>query len=296
MYIFRKISQKMEVLDGKKVSSELFSQLEPRVQALKDAGVQPRLVFFLVGESPASVAYVGMKEKACQKLGIESEILRYEENVSEEEIISKIHELNEDENVHGIMTQLPLPKQVRVPKVTRAISAGKDADGFHAYNFGKMVLSKDFEHLPPATALGIIRLIGAYDFDVQGLNITVLGRSNLVGKPVAIMLMNRGATVTVCHSKTTNIEEHCKKADMIVAATGVPKLVKGDWVKEGAIVIDAGYAKLDGKTTGDVDYDAVAPKCSWITPVPGGVGPMTIYSIVENTVAAAERLHEKGLI
>ncbi|MDF2378760.1 MAG: bifunctional 5,10-methylenetetrahydrofolate dehydrogenase/5,10-methenyltetrahydrofolate cyclohydrolase [Candidatus Gracilibacteria bacterium] len=282
----------MEILDGKKVSSELFSQLEPRVKALKDKGVHPRLVFFLIGESPASMAYVGMKEKACAKMGIASDILRYDENVTEEEIITKIHELNEDETVHGIMTQLPLPKQISVPKVTRAIAAKKDVDGFHAYNFGKMVLSKEFEHLPPATALGIIRLIEAYEFDVEGMNITVLGRSNLVGKPVAIMLMNRGATVTVCHSRTKNTKEHCLNADMIVAATGVPQLVKEDWVKQGAIVIDAGYAKVNGKTTGDVDYDAVAPKCSWITPVPGGVGPMTIYSIVENTVTAAERLQE----
>lgn len=282
----------MKLLDGNKVSAELFSRLQPRVDSLKEMGVTPKLVFFLVGENPASTAYVGMKQKASEKIGIESEILRYSESATQEEIIEKIHELNEDPGVHGLMVQLPLSDHMSVPEITRALSPKKDADGFHAYNFGKMALSKSFEHLPPATALGIIRIIEAYDIDVMGMDITVLGRSNLVGKPVAIMLMNRGATVTVCHSKTEDIAAHCRRADMIISATGVPKLVQGDWVKEGAIVIDAGYAKVDGKTTGDVDFEAAAERASWITPVPGGCGPLTIYSIVENTVAAAERQME----
>lgn len=282
----------MQLLDGQKVSAELFSKLQPRVDALKKKGINPKLVFFLVGENPASVAYVGMKSKACEKIGIASEILRYSEKTSQDEILRKMEELNADASIHGMMIQIPLPKQMSVPMMTRAIDPKKDADGFHAYNFGKMTLSTEFEHLPPATALGIIRLLEAYDVDVDGMNITVLGRSNLVGKPVAIMLMNRGATVTVCHSKTKDTAAHCRNADMIVAATGAAKLVKADWVKKGAIVIDAGFAKIDGKVTGDVDFDEVAPKCSWITPVPGGVGPMTIYAIVENTVKAAERQFE----
>ena len=279
----------MNLLDGKNVSTKLFSQLQPRVDALREMNVTPKLVFFLIGNNPASTAYVSMKQKASEKIGISSEILRYPETVTQEEIIRKIHELNEDPGVHGLMVQLPIPDHLSVPEITRALSPKKDADGFHAYNFGKMALSKSFEHLPPATALGIIRLIEAYDIDVSGMDVTVLGRSNLVGKPVAIMLMNRGATVTICHSKTKDAADHCRRADMVIAATGVPKLVKGDWIREGAIVIDAGFAKVDGKTTGDVDFEAVAPKCSWITPVPGGCGPLTIYSIVENTVAAAER-------
>lgn len=279
----------MKLLDGKKVSADLFSQLQPRVDALKTSGVNPKLVFFLIGENPASLAYVNMKMKASKKIGIRSEILRYDESITQEELLAKIHELNEDPTVSGMMVQLPLPDQLSVPEVTRALDPKKDADGFHAYNFGKMTLSKTFEHLPPATALGIIRLIDAYDIDVSGMDITVIGRSNLVGKPVAIMLINRGATITVCHSRTKNTAGHCKQADMIIAATGVPKLVKATWVKEGAIVIDAGYASVDGKVTGDVDFDAVASHCSWITPVPGGCGPMTIYAIVENTVSAAER-------
>jgi methylenetetrahydrofolate dehydrogenase (NADP+)/methenyltetrahydrofolate cyclohydrolase len=287
--VFIPSSLSMQILDGKKVSSELFQKLEPRVQALKEQGIQPKLVFFIIGESSASVAYVNMKMKASEKIGIDSEILRYDETITQEELLNKIKELNEDPSVTGMMVQLPLPAHLSVPEVTRALDPKKDADGFHAYNFGKMTISKDFEHLPPATALGIIRLIDAYELDVSGLNVTVLGRSNLVGKPVAIMLMNRGATVTVCHSRTKNTAEHCQSADMVIAATGVPQLVKADWVKEGAIVIDAGYAKVDGKVTGDVDYDGVSPKCSWITPVPGGCGPMTIYAIVENTVASAER-------
>lgn len=282
----------MTILDGKTVSDQLFLRLQPRVDALKQQAIHPKLVFFLIGENAASVAYVSMKSKACEKIGIESEILRYPEETTQEEIIAKMSQLNVDSNVHGMMIQIPLPKHMSVPLITRAIDPKKDADGFHAYNMGKMTLDQQFEDLPPATALGIIRLIEAYDIHVEGMNITVLGRSNLVGKPTAIMLLNRGATVTVCHSKTKNIAEHCRSADMIIAATGVPKLVKADWVKEGAIVIDAGFAKVDGKVTGDVDYDEVAPKCSWITPVPGGCGPMTIYAIVENTVKAAERQQE----
>lgn len=284
----------MPILDGKKVSEQLFLSLQPRVDALIKKGVQPKLVFFLIGENPASVAYVTMKQKACESIGIDSEILRYDESVTQQDIIEKMESLNKDPHVHGVMIQIPLPKHMSIPLVTRAIDPHKDADGFHAYNFGKMALSAEFEHLPPATALGIIRLLEAYQINVEGMNITVLGRSNLVGKPTAIMLLNRGATVTVCHSQTKNTADLCKNADMIVAATGVPKLVKADWVKDGAIVIDAGYAKVDGKVTGDVDFEAVAPKCSWITPVPGGCGPMTIYAIVENTVKAAERLNEKS--
>jgi len=284
----------MKLLDGKKVSYELFSQLQARVDSLKDMGIEPKLVFFLIGESPASVAYVSMKQKASEKLGVNSEILRYDDSVDQDTIISKIEELNQDPSVHGMMIQVPLPEQLSLPEITRALSPEKDADGFHAYNFGKMTLSKSFEHLPPATALGIIRLLEAYDINVSGMDVTVLGRSNLVGKPIAIMLMNRGATVTVCHSRTKDTAAHCREADMIIAATGVPHLVKADWVKEGAIVVDAGYAKVDGKLVGDVDFEAVSEKCSWITPVPGGCGPMTIYAIVENTVAAAERQMENN--
>ena len=269
---------------------ELFSRLKPRVEALQKQGIQPKLVFFLVGDNPASVAYVSMKQKASEETGIISEILRYDEDVTQEEILKKMDELNQDPTVHGMMIQLPLPPQFNVPLVTRAIDPKKDADGFHAYNFGKMALSKEYEDLPPATALGIIRLLDAYEINVEGMDVVVIGRSNLVGKPAAIMLMNRGATVTVCHSKTKDVADYCQKADLIIAATGVPKLVKCDWVKDGVIVVDAGFAKVDGKVTGDVDFDEVAPKCSWITPVPGGCGPMTIYSIVENTVHAAERI------
>jgi|CXWL01.1.fsa_nt_gi methylenetetrahydrofolate dehydrogenase (NADP+)/methenyltetrahydrofolate cyclohydrolase len=282
----------MTILDGKKVSEKLFLALQPRVDELKKNGVYPKLVFFLIGENPASVAYVTMKSKACDQIGIQSEILRYPGQTAQQEIITEMEKLNKDPLVHGMMIQIPLPKHMSVPLITRAIDPKKDADGFHAYNMGKMTLDKEFEDLPPATALGIIRLIEAYDISVEGMNITVLGRSNLVGKPTAIMLMNRGATVTVCHSKTRDTADHCRSADMIIAATGVPKLVKSDWVKKGAIVIDAGFAKIDGKVTGDVDFDGVAPHCSLITPVPGGCGPMTIYAIVENTVKAAERQYE----
>lgn len=279
----------MQLLDGKKISRELFSALQPRVEALKKKGVFPHLVFFLIGKNKASEAYVKMKQKASEDIGIRSTILRYPESVSEDEIIKKIQELNQDTSVHGMMVQLPLPDHLRVPEITRALDPKKDADGFHAYNMGKMTLSKDFEDLPSATALGIIRLLDAYHIDVAGMDITILGRSNLIGKPLAIMLLNRGATITVCHRKSKNVADQCRKARMIVAATGVPNLVQEDWVSSGTIVIDAGYDVVDGKTVGDVDFEAVKNKCSFITPVPGGVGPMTIYAIVENTVHAAER-------
>ncbi|MDP3976046.1 MAG: bifunctional 5,10-methylenetetrahydrofolate dehydrogenase/5,10-methenyltetrahydrofolate cyclohydrolase [bacterium] len=279
----------MQILDGKKVATKLFGELKPRVQALKKHGINPKLVFFLIGENPASQAYVRMKQKASEEIGIVSQILKYEESVSQEEILEKIEALNQDQTVHGMMIQLPLPQHLSVPQITRAMDPKKDADGFQAYNLGKMFLGKEFEDLPPATALGIIRLIDAYDIDVKGMDVTVLGRSNLIGKPISVMLINRSATVTVCHSKSKHIEDHCRRADMIIAATGTPKLVKKDWVKKDAIVIDAGYAQLNGEACGDVDFEAVAAQCSWITPVPGGVGPMTIYAIVENTVRAAER-------
>lgn len=283
-------SNKMPILDGKKTSAELFALLKIRVEALQEKNVHPKLVFFLVGKNPASVAYVGMKQKACEKIGVASEILRFDESVPQETIIKKMEALNEDPKVHGMMIQVPLPKHLSVPLITRAISPKKDADGFTAYNFGKMTLSKEYEDLPPATPLGIIRLLEAYAIPIEGMEVTVMGRSNLVGKPLAIMLINRGATVIVCHSKTRDSKSHCRASDMIIAATGVPNLIKADWVKKGAIVVDAGYSTLNGKVVGDVDYDAVAKKCSWITPVPGGVGPMTIYAILENTVKAAERV------
>lgn len=279
----------MQILDGISTSKKMLHGLEKRVKELKKKSIHPKLVFFLVGNNPASVAYVGMKEKTSVGIGIESVVLRYPESVTQEEIISKMQELNQDQSVHGMMIQIPLPKHLSVPLITRAIDPKKDADGFHAYNFGKMALSLEYEHLPPATALGIIRLIEAYQIHVEGMDITVIGRSNLVGKPTALMLMNRNATVIICHSKTKDVASFCKKSDMIIAAAGSPKLVKADWVKEGAIVIDAGFSKVDGKSVGDVDYEKVAPKCSFITPVPGGVGPMTIYGILENTVKAAER-------
>ncbi len=290
-----KFPQKMQILDGKKASEGLYLLLKTRVARLREQHIIPKLVFFLVGNNPASKAYVSMKEKASKEHGIHSEILRYPETVTQEEIIEKMEALNQDHHVHGMMIQLPLPKHLSVPLVTRAIDPKKDADGFHAYNFGKMALSKTFEDLPPATALGIVRLLEFYNVNVEGMDVTVLGRSNLIGKPIAIMLLNRGATVTVCHSKTKDLASHCKKADLIIGATGVPKLVKGSWIKKGAIVIDAGYAQLDGKVCGDVDFDAAKKKVSWITPVPGGVGPMTIYAILENTVRAAERQNEEIL-
>lgn len=279
------------VLDGKKAASELFARLKPRVENLKKKGIQPKLVFFLIGNNLASLTYVTMKQKASEDIGISSEILRYQENVSQEEIINRINELNQDSNVHGMMVQLPIPKHLDVHKILLSIDPDKDADGLNAYNIGQTVISKETENLPPATALGVVRLLDYYNINLEGKDVTVIGRSILTGKPIAHMLTNRSATVTLCHSKTKNLKEKCQQADVIISATGMAKFVKKDWVKDGAVIIDVGYSKIDGKTIGDFDEN-VAEKCSSFTPVPGGCGPMTIYSIIENTVKTAERLSQ----
>ncbi len=281
-------------LDGKKTAQELLQNLKIRVDALQNRGVQPKLVFFLIGNNPASRAYVNMKQKACQKIGITSTILEYPETVSPEEVHHKIQELNQDAFTHGILVQLPLPAQFSVRATTNAISPQKDVDGLHAYNAGNLIFSAETEQLPAATALGIIRLLEQYHINLEGLNVVILGRSILVGKPIAAMLTNRNATVTICHRKTKEIIEHSHRADLVIAAAGSPQLVHKEWIKEGAIVIDAGYGILNGKAVGDVDFEEVAPKCSLITPVPGGCGPMTIYSILENTVKAAEHQNSES--
>jgi methylenetetrahydrofolate dehydrogenase (NADP+) / methenyltetrahydrofolate cyclohydrolase len=277
-----------KILDGKKVSAELFLKLKPRVDALKLKNVYPKLVFLIVGKNPASQSYVAMKKKASENMGIISEIISFKDNISQNEVLHKINLLNNDKNVHGIMIQLPLPQHIDVHEVTKAIIPGKDADGLNPLNIGETFNSKNKESLPPATALGITKLLEHYNVNLEGINAIVLGRSLLAGKSIGAMLTNRNATVTLCHSKTKDIAKHCKNADLIVAATGIPHLVKEGWVNNEAIVIDAGYNSVDGKTVGDVDFDNVIKKCKLITPVPGGCGPMTIYGIIENTINAAE--------
>ena len=273
-------------LDGRTASQALLESLKPKVKEL-----DPKLVIVQVGEDPASASYIRQKEKSCEKVGMRSEHKHLPAETSFDELMKIIEELNADDDVTGFIVQLPLPDHLKenVPQVIRAIDPKKDVDGFGAYNLGKMFLSKEFEHLPPATPSGIIALLEHYKIDVAGKNAVVLGRSNIVGKPLAVMLLNRNATVTVCHSRTDDITKYTQAADILVAAVGKPKMVTADMVKEGAVVIDVGMSRTDEGLVGDVDFEAVKEKASAITPVPGGVGPMTVASLIRNCVRAKER-------
>ncbi len=258
----------------------------PKVKKL-----DPKLVIVQVGEDPASASYIKQKFKSCEKVGLRSEHVHLPADTSYEELLKKIDGLNKDDDVSGFIVQVPLPDHLnnKVPQITRAIEPHKDADGFGAYNLGKMFLSAEYEHLPPATPSGIIRMLEHYNIPVEGKHAVVVGRSNIVGKPIAIMLLNRGATVSVCHSKTPDLAAVIKQADILIAAVGKPKLITADMVKDGVVVIDVGVNRTDDGLCGDVDFETIEKKASAITPVPGGVGPMTVASLIRNCVTAKER-------
>lgn len=254
--------------------------------------VHPKIAVILVGDDPASLSYIKQKQSACAVTGIEWEQFDYETDITTEQLILKIEELNRDEKIHGILVQLPLPVHVVTPLVIKAIEPKKDVDGFTAYNLGKTLLSTEFEHLAPCTPLGVIRLLEYYNIDVRGKEVVVVGHSNIVGKPLAMMFLNRNATVTVCHVDTKDLAGHTKKADILCVAVGKPGLISENMVKEGAVVIDIGINKTkSGKLVGDTDFKELSKKATYITPVPGGVGPMTVYCLMENTVRAAKRLN-----
>ena len=277
----------MKILDGKAVSLKVKESVKVRADELKKFGVEPTLAVVLVGEDKASQTYVRAKEKACNEYGIKSVAHRLSENTTQSELLALINVLNLDDSIHGILVQLPLPKHIDTNVVLAAIDPRKDVDGFHAVNVGKLVSGLD--GFVPCTPLGVMEILKEYGIDVAGLNAVVIGRSNIVGKPMANLLLNASATVTVTHSKTKNLKEICKNADLIVAAIGKPFFLKADMVKDGAVVVDVGINRLDnGRLVGDVDFDEVAPKCSYITPVPGGVGPMTIAMLLNNTILAAQ--------
>ncbi len=274
-----------QILDGKALAAEIVAECQQ-----KAASLSPTLAVILVGDDPASAIYVRNKKLACERAGINSLSFEYPATISEAELLAKIAELNADPKVSGFIVQLPLPKHISEPLVIRAIDPKKDVDGFHAYNLGKMFLSKDFEDLAPATPSGIIRLLEKYKINPAGKEAVVVGRSNIVGKPISTMLLNRSATVTTCHSKTADLKAHTISADILIVAVGIAHLITADMVKPGAVVVDAGMNRLEsGKLVGDVDFEAVAEKASYITPVPGGVGPMTIACLIANTIRAAER-------
>lgn len=277
----------MKILDGKAVSLKVKESVKVKADELKKFGVEPTLAVVLVGEDKASQTYVRAKEKACNEYGIKSVAHRLSENTTQNELLALINVLNLDDSIHGILVQLPLPKHIDTNVVLAAIDPRKDVDGFHAVNVGKLVSGLD--GFVPCTPLGVMEILKEYGIEVAGLNAVVIGRSNIVGKPMANLLLNASATVTVTHSKTKNLKEICKNADLIVAAIGKPFFLKADMVKDGAVVVDVGINRLDdGRLVGDVDFDEVAPKCSYITPVPGGVGPMTIAMLLNNTILAAQ--------
>ena len=275
-------------MDGKAVSAAVKERIKNEVAELSKSGVGTGLAVIIVGDDPASKIYVGSKEKACADLGIISKKFALPENTEEEELLELIYKLNNDPEVNGILCQLPLPKHINESAVINAISPEKDVDAFHPQNVGKIMIG-DFDYLP-CTPAGIMEILKAYDIDPCGKKCVVIGRSNIVGKPMAMLLLHKNGTVTICHSKTRDLKEICRTADILVAAVGKPRFVTADMVKDGAVVIDVGMNRPKGeKLCGDVDFDNVAEKCSYITPVPGGVGPMTIAMLMQNTLTAAKK-------
>ncbi len=281
----------MKLLDGNKVADELLDHIEFQVGRLKLDHVLPKLCVILVGKDPSSISYIRQKQKACAKTGIDWEQFDYETSVTTEALVDKIEELNKDVTVHGILVQLPLPETVDTTAVIRAIDSKKDVDGFKPCNLGKMFLGPKYEYLSPCTPLGVIRLLEHYKIPIEGKEVVVVGHSNIVGKPLATMMLNREATVTVCHKATKDLAGHTRKADILCVAVGKQNLITEDMVKEGAVVVDIGFNRNGGKITGDIDFENVSKKASYITPVPGGAGPMTVACLMENTVKAAKLLN-----
>ena len=278
-----------EIINGKYVSSEVRKNLKAEIENfIRDTGITPGLAVILVGNNPASAVYVRNKHKACLEVGINSYEITMPEETTEEALLMKIEELNNDANVHGILVQLPLPKHIDVEKVLLRIKPEKDVDAFHPYNTGKIMQGK-YDFLP-CTPAGVMELLARYNVEIKGKDCVVVGRSDIVGKPMAMLLLHKDGTVTVCHSKTKELADVCRRADIIVAAVGRANFVTADMVKEGAVVIDVGINRLpDGKLCGDVAFDEVEKKASAITPVPGGVGPMTIAMLMRNTLTAAQK-------
>lgn len=274
------------ILDGKKVSQIYRESFKEEIEKYISKGLRrPSLAVVLVGNDPASQVYVNNKRKACQKVGINSLYYHLEENISEQELLSLIDELNQNPEVDGILVQLPLPKHINPRKVIERISPDKDVDGFHPENMGKLIANVEGGFIP-CTPLGIKMLFDHYGIDLQGKDVTVVGAGYIVGKPLSVLLLNMNATVTVCHIYTKDLKKHTLNADILISATGVPHLIKEDMVKEGAIVVDVGISKVEGKIVGDVDFEKVKEKASYITPVPGGVGPMTVTALLLNTIKA----------
>ena len=285
--------EEMVLIDGKKVSAEVRSSLVEEAKQLKEkTGRVPGLATVLVGDDPASAVYVRNKNKICRELGFQSFEQKLSADTSEAKLLQLIKELNSNNDIHGILVQLPLPSQIDSEKILQAINPNKDVDGFHPINVGKLVVGNAL--LTPCTPTGIIKLLDYYEIEISGKHAVVLGRSNIVGKPVSMLLLQRNATITICHSRTKNLEEITRSADILVAAIGKANFVTENMVSKNTIVIDVGINRVDGKLTGDVNFEPVSKKASYITPVPGGVGPMTIALLMENTLKAFKESMEKN--
>lgn len=283
----------MTIIDGKALSEKVLKEIEKEHSELeKKAGRKAGLAVIMAGENPASQIYVRNKIRACERVGFHSETIRFDENISEESLLLEIEKLNNNSNIDGILVQLPIPKHIDDLKVINAISAEKDVDGFHTTNIGKMMIGDETGFLP-CTPSGVIQMFEEYNIDLEGKDVLVIGQSNIVGKPMTLLLIKKRATVQVCNSKTKNLSEKLQKADIVIAAAGSPKLVKAADVKEGAAVIDVGINRVDGKLCGDVDFEEVSKKASFITPVPGGVGPMTIAMLIKNTFKSYKQKIDK---
>ena len=286
----------MILLDGKFISEKIKEEIKIEVQNIKNNGGRtPHLAAILVGNDGASLTYVGSKVRSCEKVGFESTLIHLDENISEDNLISEINKLNDNDQIDGYIVQLPLPKHINEEKILMMVNPKKDVDGFHPFNFGKM--AQNMDSFIPATPQGIIELIDRYDIDTEGKNTVVIGRSNIVGRPISILMSNKSkpgnSTVTLVHSRTTDIPSFTKKADIIIVALGIPNFLKSDMIKQGSVVIDVGITRVEDKTknkgyriVGDVDFESVKTKVSYITPVPGGVGPMTIAMLLKNTLKA----------
>ncbi|MBD7943917.1 bifunctional methylenetetrahydrofolate dehydrogenase/methenyltetrahydrofolate cyclohydrolase FolD [Psychrobacillus sp. Sa2BUA9] len=280
------------LINGKEIAGKVTEKVKERVDNLKAKGITPGLAVVLVGSDPASQTYVNSKTRTCERLGMYSVMIELEETISEEELLNSVEKLNQDEKIHGILIQLPLPKQINEDRVIAAISPLKDVDGFHPVSVGKMMIGQPT--FLSCTPFGVMKLLEYSDVEIEGKHAVVIGRSNIVGKPMGQLLLQKNATVTYCHSKTKNLHNHTKQADILIVATGQPKMIDSSYLKEGVVVIDVGiHRNEDNKLCGDVDFASAKEVASKITPVPGGVGPMTIAMLMENTCLAAENTLDK---
>lgn len=277
----------MQILDGKALAQQIEAEIKSKVEGLSQKGITPGLAVILVGNDPASQSYVNMKAKACKRTGIYSITHEMPENIAQDSLLQTIQMLNLNPNIDGILVQLPLPKHIDTTAVLETIAPHKDVDGFHPFNMGRIFAN--LESFTPATPMGVLTLLEHYKIPIQGKNVVIVGASNIVGKPLGALFLNKNATITLCHIYTKDLIQHTKKADILCVAVGNPNLITQEMVKEGAIIVDIGISKLpNGKIVGDVDFENVAPLCEFITPVPGGVGPMTIASLLQNTLKSAK--------